>query len=351
VAVRFDVDSDKYTTTTALPGSTFTITCWAYLAADRNAFSCILHATGTSSFWIETDSDGTTLDIFGGSGSSIVVGPSLTVGTWYKLAAVVSGTSATFYWADISTGTLSSASSSSWPAPSSVTSMAIGGVTNNATESWNGRVAAVKLWTAALTTTQIDAELNQFTPVVTSGLQRYHPFHVAETTDYSGNGNTLSGGTGATTEADPAISGHHQRWNRCPRRHIDPCPGRDDDQRQHRGGHPDPADRHRIGDRVFVVRPGTTPPAAPPPAGQRPRRHPGRADRHRPRRGHRPPLSVGVLPRLRRRLDDAGVHAHLGDAEHQRLLGDHLRKGATDTWDTPPCPPPGTPRPRSPPTR
>src|SRR5690606_11748899 len=67
----------------------------------------------------------------------------------------------------------------------------------------NGRMAAVKIWTAALSANEIQAERDYTSPLRTSDLRAWYPFEVAETTDHSGNGETLSGGSSPSTEPGP----------------------------------------------------------------------------------------------------------------------------------------------------
>src|SRR5690606_3171162 len=69
----------------------------------------------------------------------------------------------------------------------------------------NGRMAAVKIWTAALSANEIQAERDYTSPLQTANLRAWYPFEVAETTDHSGNGETLSGGSSPSTEPGPGI--------------------------------------------------------------------------------------------------------------------------------------------------
>src|SRR5690606_11939896 len=69
----------------------------------------------------------------------------------------------------------------------------------------NGRMAAVKVWTDALSANEIQAERDYTSPLQTSNLRAWYPFEVAETTDHSGNGETLSGGASPSTEPGPGI--------------------------------------------------------------------------------------------------------------------------------------------------
>jgi hypothetical protein len=72
----------------------------------------------------------------------------------------------------------------------------------NGTDNLEGRVAAFKQWSVALSDAEIDAEGDQLSPVVTTGLQRYIHFASGGTNDQSGNGfnPTVEGAIG--TDAD-----------------------------------------------------------------------------------------------------------------------------------------------------
>ncbi|MFI6904894.1 hypothetical protein ACIBKY_26775 [Nonomuraea sp. NPDC050394] len=64
----------------------------------------------------------------------------------------------------------------------------------------NGCLSHVRIWTAALSGAELEAEYTANSPVRTSNLFAFYRFTTAGTTDDSGNGQTLSGGTGTSTE-------------------------------------------------------------------------------------------------------------------------------------------------------
>jgi hypothetical protein len=201
VAVRFSASGQTYSATTGLPSSAFTFTGWAYLTTDRNAASGIFSLASTWNSNLVTDSDGTTLrltDTFSGSVGSFA----LSTGTWYKLAITQSSTTGVFYHASAANALTSD--SGSLQSISSPSTWRIG-CSNSTSNWWNGRLAAVKVWTVALTASEIAQELNCYIPLRTTNLARWHPFLSAETTDYSGQGRTLSGGSGTATEDGPPI--------------------------------------------------------------------------------------------------------------------------------------------------
>lgn len=209
MAVRFDAATDGYSSTVGLPtGTAWTFLAWAYLSADRNDYSPIVEihsAPGGNAVWLETGADGTTLSIFTNAGS--VGSFAMNVGTWYRVAMVVNGTTATLH-AGAAGAALTSASGSPGALPSSFARIYLGIEEYGA---WlNGRLAAPKLFTSALTVGECENELAQYEPQRTVDLRRWHPFVVAETVDYSGNGfNLTAGSTATTTEDGPPI-----RWGR-----------------------------------------------------------------------------------------------------------------------------------------
>src|SRR5690606_14415122 len=150
---------------------------------------------------IQTNSDGTTLGIVSnGSWSSVSL--NMTVGQWYWVGVVKNGSTATVY-RSTGTGTITSTNHS-------VTNSLTVNTLRIGQSPWggewlNGRMAAVKIWTAARSANEIQAERDYTSPLQTSNLRAWYPFEVAETTDHSGNGETLSGGSSPSTEPGPGI--------------------------------------------------------------------------------------------------------------------------------------------------
>lgn len=211
MAVRFDATGESYTSTSSPPsGSAFTVTCWVKVSTDRNTWSAAWSSdSSTSNYsYLATDSDGVTMKwwtIVSGN-ERIITGPAMTVGTWYKFAAVCNGANATLYWGTAS-GALSSASAANWVTLATSTTFRIG--VDPFTDEWlNGCVASVKHWSTNLTQAEIERELSQYAPERTTNLVRWHPFIANETTDYSGSARTLSGGTGTAREDGPPIPWH-----------------------------------------------------------------------------------------------------------------------------------------------
>lgn len=204
MAVRFDAENDTYTRSVGWGAQpAFSVSCWVYLSTDRNDYSTawsLDNGTGNN-IVVQTNRDGTTLGIVSnGNGPSVSL--NMSVGQWYWVGVVKNGDTATVYFST-GTGTISSTNHS-------VTNSLTANTLRIGQSPWggewlNGRMAAVKIWTAALSENEIQAERDYTSPLRTADLRAWYPFEVAETTDHSGNGETLSGGSGATTEPGPGI--------------------------------------------------------------------------------------------------------------------------------------------------
>ena len=206
MAVRFSASGQHYTDTVGLPGTVYTFTAWVWATAVGSRYRVVYwfrqtagdHFSGIGIRDNPTDlqlMDDTTY-WFSGAGPLSASG-----GTWYQIAGVVNGANATFYRSAAGSA-LTSASVTDFTPPTPnqlwLGADAFGGW-------WDGRIASVKIWNVALTAAEVERELTQYVPKRTANLLRWHPFVNADPTDYSGNGYTLSGGTGATTEDGPPI--------------------------------------------------------------------------------------------------------------------------------------------------
>lgn len=203
MAVRFDSSADALTRSTNLPtNGAATIMAWFKISVDRNTFSSALvlkHATA-GGYSIGTDIDGTTHSLFLTGGN--VNGTALTVGTWYHTAFVIDGTSTGNFKGylngvlDITTGATTGSLSEI-----RLATRVVGG-----SEWLNGCLAAVKIYDAALTAAEINAERFQIAPMRWENLNSFFPLFTAAdaATDYSGYGRNLTvAGTLATEDAPP----------------------------------------------------------------------------------------------------------------------------------------------------
>lgn len=221
-AVRFDASTDKYSrSATGLGASNFTLCCWVKLQVDRNSFGAIIGCdnggSGYNSFGV--NASGTALGVFTTGGDLFQTAGTfdLVVGTWTFVARVFTvGSTGHIYMAPSGAGSLTEAVNP----PGGTTSLNdawsffIG--TDGFGSNWmNASIAAVKVWTAALTAAELLAEMPYYSPVRTSNLWANYTFYNGpQTNDESGNGRTLTvGGTLTTDTAGPPItlspSGNH----------------------------------------------------------------------------------------------------------------------------------------------
>lgn len=204
MSIRFSgITADAYLGSGGVPtGTAATATFWFYISASTSTFTYLLQLNSAGGNQAYLGSDGTGLALFASDSTGAGFGGfTATPGTWARAGLIINGANWELLIGDGGQA-LTSYTSTKTPI-SSLTYLALSGPFSFP---MNGRLAAVKLWDAALTTAEVQNELAQFAPVRTTNLLRYHPFHVAETTDYSGNGNTLTAGaTPAATEDDPPI--------------------------------------------------------------------------------------------------------------------------------------------------
>lgn len=230
MSVRFDAATDAYTSTVGLPTSTsWTVTAWVMLRTTNplgphKFFTLISADTGFLNFGTDFNGDG--LEVYNGSGI-LGSGSIFTIDAWYRIAYVQNGSDGTAY-KGADTGALTAFNNATFPGPAATNLTLYVGASHEG--QWlNGRLAAFKMWNAALSQAEVTAELTQFDPIRAANLLRYHKFHVAEITDYSGNSNPLTAGSTATaTEADPPIpdvvdSGYNPPTDIPPNILIDPA--------------------------------------------------------------------------------------------------------------------------------
>ncbi|MGA5764469.1 LamG-like jellyroll fold domain-containing protein [Nonomuraea bangladeshensis] len=213
MSVRFSASGQNYTRTLSLGAqSQWTVACWIRLAADRNAFTTAWSLdAGTGDYYLfQAGTDGTTFGLYDESfnSSSPITGSTkaLTVGTWYYIAISVNDANGTMVSrAATDTAFTTTTWSGLGDTSTSITTLRIG-ESAFGSEWLNGNIAGFKFWSGAtLTAEEMQSEAWTYTPQRTTNLRAWYPFTRAETTDYSGQGNTLSGGTGATTEDGPPI--------------------------------------------------------------------------------------------------------------------------------------------------
>lgn len=206
-AVRFSASTMKYSrSATGLNMTTdITICCWVKIVVDRNAYSIPvgMHSSGSAYIQFGFNATGTTF-VVGASTGGMASSLNLAVGTWEFLALTFNVSANDVMW----WGTAPSLSSFSG---------SIAGFNDANTfylsddgfgDWFNGSVAAVKVWTAALTQTELEAEMLKYAPQRTSNLWAAYTFQNGpQTTDDSGNGRTLTQtGTPTLDAAGPPIT-------------------------------------------------------------------------------------------------------------------------------------------------
>lgn len=205
MAVRFTADGEDFTRALGLGvQAAFTVTCWMYLSANTGSWATAwsIDAGSGDVDLVQTDSDGVSLNFYSDGDSTAI--DTLTVGTWYFVAVARSGTGGTAYIRAEGAPALQTAPIDGASSGATFTTLRLG--ESPFSGEWlNGRLAAVKVWTAQLNQTEVEAEAATYDAVRTTNLYGawFRP-DVALSQDYSGNGNTLSGGSGATVEAGPA---------------------------------------------------------------------------------------------------------------------------------------------------
>ncbi|MFB6937583.1 LamG-like jellyroll fold domain-containing protein [Streptomyces chartreusis] len=213
MSTRFDAAGDRisFAGTMFAVGSGFTATAWAWVSVDTDANATIgrLHASSggsTIATWA-TGSDGLSGPNYFTGGGSVSNATNFAVGAWRKIAISCSGTTGKSYIATVGGATEVDSGTVGVGTPDGIT---LGGrAPADSSERFDGRLAYVRVWSAELSQSEIEAEWASTTPVRTSGLWADWPLtDSSDLTDHSGNGRNLTAGPSAvSTEADPPLGG------------------------------------------------------------------------------------------------------------------------------------------------
>lgn len=201
--VRFDADAENYSRTLTLGAQAdFSVSIWVNIRTDRNTYSTpwSLAATTSNYSYIQTDTDGTSMAYWDHVIGSPTGSRALTIGTWYWWGISHNGANVTVK-SRSATDTSFTTSTSSASGNITLTTLLIGESVFN-TEWLNGSVAGFKFWLAALSAAELEAEFFTMVPQRSNSLRLWQPFVRPETADWSGNGNTLSGGSGTAVDND-----------------------------------------------------------------------------------------------------------------------------------------------------
>lgn len=197
MAIRFDALGDSLSRTTGLPGITaYTMCGWFKISIDRNAFSTFLAfgaATGNLHHTIGTGADGITLQIWGGSATT--VGSALTVGQWYHLAMACDSVNSVRGYLD---GILNIDNN---PA-NTVTAVKLWVGNNSETEWLDGCAENVMVFNRVLTSDEILMQSRSIRPVNFASLNSWSKMrHGQEYNDIAGSGNYWT--VGGTLHTEP----------------------------------------------------------------------------------------------------------------------------------------------------
>jgi len=168
-ALRIDGEQDVLKLATRSGRYPVTMLCWARIVTDRNTYSAILtveygvdHSTEYNE--LVTDSDGTTLVMCDHGSLWSTVG-TMVVGTWHKVAFVITAGHVDCYFGTEGTAGVTRTVNASISNVTSVDYQGVGSSNYASAEWFNGRLSGVRVWNAALTEAEIEAEFASETPV------------------------------------------------------------------------------------------------------------------------------------------------------------------------------------------
>lgn len=209
MAVRFDAAADRLLRTTDLLdyNAAYTRIAWVYVVTDLAAIS---------TFWSANDNSVSNFDnvrisaarvlesrvVVGGSATS-AAGSTLATGTWYHIASVRESVAILKIYLD---GALDSTNTRDITGRTAATRLECGAYTGANTNRPDARIDRIKVWTAALTIDEIQAEMHSIRPQRTADLYGFWPTFTGATErarDYSGSGRNWTE-SGTLTDEDPA---------------------------------------------------------------------------------------------------------------------------------------------------
>lgn len=204
MAIRLDAQADYIGRTTNLPPiTTWTMMCWAYLAVVRVDYEVVLRHGNTGGSWYQYGTNGSTATLAAWNGTTETAGSVWTVNTWKHLTMACAGTGAgqfVCYQDGAVDVTLSGNSGQA------AQDMRYGTNWTGSTEWLNGRLAAVKVWSAALTQNEIAEEMRSYMPVRTANLNTWSPLLSSAALENLANTGAWTVGGTLTTEDGPPIA-------------------------------------------------------------------------------------------------------------------------------------------------
>lgn len=212
MTARFSEANDRLSLAAApTPSAGFTFACWARLTADANQYGTIIRlydAVTTLVFGV--GADGTTLGCVSvGNTGGVNVG-AMVVGTWYRVALTVSGTTGTVYLAEGQTGPVTSATGGVSGGSAVPTALAMGGRSPaDSSEPWPGDLAYPRVWNRVLSQSALEDQWKLAAPTDTPVWADW-PL-TADLGDDSGNARHLVAGTSPVeflVDDEPPLGGN-----------------------------------------------------------------------------------------------------------------------------------------------
>lgn len=188
-----------------------TVCGWVRIDTDRNNFTSICwlgdDVSNDHAVFFACGADGTTLTLYDSNFDGDVTGSSMTVGTWYFVAATANTGAGNFrLYQATELGSLSMVDSAAYSGTFDGEALFFGYRTSGVADSLSldGSLAYWRVWTAELSQAELASEMASATPVRSTNLWGAWAFTDAATatTDASGNGHTLTLATGGGSVVD-----------------------------------------------------------------------------------------------------------------------------------------------------
>ena len=205
MSVRFDASTDALSRI-ALPRpsiTAFTLMGWAYSLGSVGAFSGALsfgNASAGGFYMIGRNMDTNRLQIYNASGGATGTA-AWAISTWAHIAMTCAGTGA-----NLLLGYLNGVLDITTTGASFVNAEKLYVGSSNGPDPFNGRMAAVKIYNAVLTASEIATEMGQYLPVNPTNLNNCTPLLThTDVQDYGGLNATWTVDGTLTTEDGPPI--------------------------------------------------------------------------------------------------------------------------------------------------
>lgn len=216
MAVRFNASADNLNRSSVVDyNSAYTWMAWIYFVGGTSGTWCIPYWVSDSGW---NNNEGIAVDdaapyrflLF--ASVATVWNPdatgsvSPTTGVWYHTALVRESTTSLKMYID---GVLQGTVTANVTGRGASTTMSMGNNVSASDSAMDGRVAAIKIWTRALTLAEVNAEMRTIRPLDTTSLWGWYPNFPGSgerARDYSGNGRNWTEGGTLTDEDPPPVS-------------------------------------------------------------------------------------------------------------------------------------------------